>query len=119
MKYRNKCVLIAQKIIRGYLARKKHQPRMRGILKLNAIKTNLALTKDIATQLKGGKDSTLKQVQEIEQLIENACNRIKSDSKIQATTIDSLYADIMARINNQNNLLNKQLQVNFINLIFN
>lgn len=68
---------MAQKIIRGYLARKKHQPRFRGIFKLNAIKANLAMTKDIATQLKAGKDNTLKQVNEIQQLIQNAVNKIK------------------------------------------
>lgn len=77
MKYRKKCILFAQKIIRGYLARKQHQPRYKGIMKIKAIKINLSKTEDIAKQLKSNKDAVLKQVRDVEQLIDRSVTKIK------------------------------------------
>lgn len=77
IKYRNKCILLAQKIIRGYLARKQHQPRYKGILKIKAIKVNLSKTEEIANQLRNNKDSILKQVKDVEQLIDRSVAKIK------------------------------------------
>ncbi|XP_037027761.1 myosin heavy chain 95F isoform X1 [Bradysia coprophila] len=110
IKYRNKCILLAQKIIRGYLARKQHQPRYKGIMKIKAIKVNLSKTEEIANQLRNNKDSILKQVKDVEQLIDRSVAKIKTDRKIKAKEIDEMYADIMVKIDNQNNLLRSQLQ---------
>ena len=77
IKYRNKCVLLAQKIIRGFLARKQHQPRFRGIMKIKALSANLQKTAEIAHQLRGSKEVMLRQVAEVEQLIRNSVQKIK------------------------------------------
>lgn len=68
---------MAQKIVRGFLARKQHRPRFNGIMKINSIKSNLAKTKEIASQLKINKDEILRQVQEMEKLIEESIKKIK------------------------------------------
>lgn len=77
IKYRGKCILMVQKIVRGFLARKQHRPRFQGIMKINSIKSNLAKTKEIASQLKINKDEILRQVQDMERLIEESIKKIK------------------------------------------
>lgn len=77
IKYRNKCVLYVQKVVRGFLARKRHQPRYRGIMNIKLLKANLAKTAEIANQLRGSKDVILRQVAEIEQLIHSSVQKIK------------------------------------------
>lgn len=72
--------MLAQKIIRGYLARKQHQPRYKGIMKIKAIKINLSKTEDIAKQLRSNKEVVLKQVREVEQLIDRSVAKIKVNS---------------------------------------
>lgn len=91
MKYRNKCILFAQKIIRGYLARKKHQPRFKGIMKIKQIKASLAQAKEIANQLKTGKEIILKQVNELEVLIENSVRKIKVIPKFEFSFLNFLF----------------------------
>lgn len=111
IKYRNKCVLIAQKTIRGFLARKRHQPRYRGIAKIKVAKRNLSKSLDIAGDLKAGsRDVILKQMAAVEQLVDNIIQRIKSDTRIDSKTIDKLYADIIAKIDAHNNLLQTELK---------
>lgn len=66
-----------QKVVRGFLARKRHQPRYRGIINIKSLKVNLYKTAEIANQLKSSKDVILKQVTEIEQLIDNSVQKIK------------------------------------------
>lgn len=68
---------MAQKIVRGFLARKQHRPRFQGIMKINSIKSNLAKTKEIASQLKINKEEILRQVQDMERLIEESIKKIK------------------------------------------
>lgn len=77
IKYRNKSVLIIQKTVRGYLARKQHQPRVKGIIKISSIKKNMAQMENIATQLKNDKESMLIQVKEVNQMIDAAIKTIK------------------------------------------
>lgn len=109
--YRGKCILTAQRMVRGFLARRRHQPRLQGILKIQSIGRNWAQTKDIAGQLKTNKDEILKQVAELEQLITQSISRIRHDDRINSATIDILCNNITTKMNLQNNLLKTQLQV--------
>lgn len=102
---------MAQKIIRGYLARKQHRPRYKGLAKINELKSNLSKTKDIVNQLKNDKDLLLRQLSETDQLINSSIMKIKSDPRIKAATIDQLYADVVNKVNLQNRTLNSKLQV--------
>lgn len=77
MKYRQKCVLMMQKYIRGFLARKQHQPRIRGIIKINGISANVKKMEEIANELKSEKDPMLKQIREFEEQIRMAAMKIK------------------------------------------
>lgn len=77
MRYKNKCVVQAQKIIRGYLARKQHQPRVKGIAKINALKRNIKEMENVANQLKNDRETMLKQLKDIELQIDTAIKKIK------------------------------------------
>ena len=130
MKYRGKCILMVQKMIRGFLARKQHQPRIKGIIELNLVRKNLAKTKDITNQLKTNKDAVLNQVQDLDKIIQKAVNDIRvsliivcvslqchfkiyfqNNNNIKSTQIDALCSDIMLKLEKQNNGLKAQLQV--------
>lgn len=77
IKYRGKCILMAQKLIRGFLARKQHQPRFRGITKINEIKCNMTQMEQIANQLKNEKDSMLVHIKDIQKAVDLAIQKIK------------------------------------------
>lgn len=77
MRYKNKCVIQAQKYIRGYLARKQHRPRYKGIVKINGVKSNVKQMETIANQLKNERDLMLKQLKEFEVQIDTAIKMIK------------------------------------------
>lgn len=66
-----------QKTLRGYLARKQHQPRIKGIAKINAIRSNMKQMEEIANQLKGERETMLKHMKDIEVQIEGAIAKIK------------------------------------------
>lgn len=114
IKYRNKCVLYVQKIVRGFLARKQHQPRYRGIIKIKSLKEKLRRSTDIVTQLKGGKDMILKQANDVEFLIDGYVKKIQNESHIKPKTIDQMYTDIMTKIDNYNNSLQNELKVGIL-----
>lgn len=68
---------MAQKLIRGFLARKQHQPRFRGITKINEIKCNMTQMEQIANQLKNDKDSMLVHIKDIQKAVDMAIQKIK------------------------------------------
>ena len=68
---------MAQKLIRGFLARKQHQPRFRGITKINEIKCNMTQMEQIANQLKNEKDSMLVHIRDIQKAVDMAIQKIK------------------------------------------
>lgn len=115
IKYRNKCILQIQRVVRGYLARKKHQPRYRGIAKIKSLKEQLYKSTEIVGQLKANKDVILRQASDVEHLIGGYVKSIQNDSRISSKTIDSMYADIITKIDQYNNMLKAELQVNIKN----
>ncbi|XP_055716099.1 myosin heavy chain 95F isoform X1 [Phlebotomus papatasi] len=108
--YRNKCVLVMQKVIRGYLARKKHQPRYKGLQKIRAIKTNLTKMEEVANQLKKEKDVMLNQVKSLYASIDEATKKIKSNQSITPKQIDEIYVDLMKKIDQNTATLKNKLQ---------
>lgn len=75
--YRRECLVKIQKSIRGYLVRRRHQPRYRGIAKIRALTNNLKEMETTAGQLKKEKASMLKNIENLRNDIVNACSTIK------------------------------------------
>lgn len=110
IKYRHKCVIVLQKVIRGYLARKQHQPRIQGIAKIGKIRDNAKKTVEIVNQLKSGKEGILSEVSSIDSQINDAMKKIKGNPKISSKDIDSLYLSLMANVNKVTVALNSKLK---------
>lgn len=91
IKYRNKCALIIQRTVRGYLVRKKHQPRIKGIAKIRAIKNNVTKMEEIANQLKGEREQMLGCVRSIQDLIDMSIRKIKVEPFFLFSKICSEY----------------------------
>ena len=68
---------MVQKTLRGYLARKQHQPRYKGIGKINNIRRNMKQMEEIANQLKSERDTMMKHMKDIEVQIDLAIKKIK------------------------------------------
>jgi hypothetical protein len=100
--------------VRGYLTRKKTQPRLQGLVKIRAVRANMAKMEEIANQLKQEKDTMLKHVKEIQKMIEVALQTIKADDNITAAKIETLYADIMAKVEAQMGTMKIKLNVSVL-----
>lgn len=110
IKYRHKCVIVLQKVIRGYLARKQHQPRIQGVAKINKIRENAKTTVEIVNQLKSGKECILNDFSSIETQISEAMKVIKGNPKISSKEIDHFYLSLMANVNKMTVALNNKLK---------
>lgn len=66
-----------QKTLRGYLARKRHGPRIKGIQKIKGLDSKVKQLDSIAGQLKKDKESSIKEINSLRFEIESAINRIK------------------------------------------
>lgn len=79
MKHRQKCILELQRFMRGYLARKQHRPRYRGIAKIHKLRENSVKTIEIAAGLKNkdSQNAIMKEVNCINEQIYNAIIGIK------------------------------------------
>ncbi|XP_070491235.1 myosin heavy chain 95F isoform X2 [Chironomus tepperi] len=110
MIYKKKCVVQAQKIVRGYLARRQHRPRFKGIIKINALKSNVKEMETIANQLKQDRESMMKQLKDIELQIDTAIKKIKSNEKIKSSEIDGFLSQLTNKANQQMNTIRVKLQ---------
>ncbi|XP_068631388.1 myosin heavy chain 95F isoform X2 [Battus philenor] len=92
--YRRACLVLTQKSIRGYLVRRQHQPRYKGIIKIKALEENLKKMETVVAQLKKEKDTAKKNIENLRNSIRNACATIKSNAKITRAEIDQLYTKL-------------------------
>lgn len=108
--YRRKALILIQKSIRGHLAKKQHQPRYKGIIKIKSLKTQIKKLEQVANELKKDKETNLKDIRSIESAMLSAISTIKNDSKIKTQQIEKLYNDLLNRSNNQMLILQKKMQ---------
>uniref|UniRef100_A0A2M4BA63 Putative myosin class v heavy chain n=1 Tax=Anopheles marajoara TaxID=58244 RepID=A0A2M4BA63_9DIPT len=109
--YRNKCIVLLQKTIRGYLVRKQHLVRLRGIGKVKAIQANLSKMHNIAGQLRSAdRDNMQERIRAVQTLIEQAIAMIRANPNISSATIDQQNDNIMRRFDEDMKLINVKLQ---------
>uniref|UniRef100_A0AAG5DWS3 Myosin motor domain-containing protein n=1 Tax=Anopheles atroparvus TaxID=41427 RepID=A0AAG5DWS3_ANOAO len=107
--FRNKCVVLLQKTIRGWLARKQHQPRYRGIAKIRAVEQNLRKMNTIADQLKADREQMQTNIRTVQAALLAAIERIRRDPTLGAAAIDEQYASIMRNLDANMKLINARL----------
>lgn len=83
-----------------YIAKKQHRPRIKGLVKIKFLQTQLIQIQDISKQLKN-RDKCVADIKRLQTDLENSIRRIKEDSKIKAEEIDTLYTNLVNQMNKQ------------------
>ncbi|NXU47361.1 MYO6 protein, partial [Turnix velox] len=78
IKYRADACIKIQKTIRMWLCKRKHKPRIDGLIKVRTLKKRLDKFNEVVSALKEGKTETSKQVKELEHSIDALMTKIKT-----------------------------------------
>ncbi|NXR49395.1 MYO6 protein, partial [Hippolais icterina] len=78
IKYRASACIKIQKTIRMWLCKRKHKPRIDGLIKVRTLKKRLDKFNEVVGALKEGKAETSKQVKELEDSIDASMTKIKT-----------------------------------------
>ncbi|NXI17786.1 MYO6 protein, partial [Irena cyanogastra] len=78
IKYRASACIKIQKTIRMWLCKRKHKPRIDGLIKVRTLKKRLDKFNEVVSGLKEGKAETSKQVKELEDSIDASMTKIKT-----------------------------------------
>uniref|UniRef100_A0A8V5H1B9 Unconventional myosin-VI n=1 Tax=Melopsittacus undulatus TaxID=13146 RepID=A0A8V5H1B9_MELUD len=78
IKYRAGACIKIQKTIRMWLCKRKHKPRIDGLIKVRTLKKRLDKFNEVVSVLKEGKAETSKQVKELEYSIDASMTKIKT-----------------------------------------
>uniref|UniRef100_A0A663NEZ4 Unconventional myosin-VI n=1 Tax=Athene cunicularia TaxID=194338 RepID=A0A663NEZ4_ATHCN len=78
IKYRASACIKIQKTIRMWLCKRKHKPRIDGLIKVRKLKKRLDRFNEVVSALKEGKVETSKQVKELEYSIDASMTKIKT-----------------------------------------
>lgn len=99
-----------QRLIRGYLARRRNLPRINGVRKLGALKSNLMQMENIAKQLKKDADLVTGNVRNVYGMVEQAIQQIKMNQMISSKEVDVLCETVLAAVNKLSGELKLKLQ---------
>lgn len=94
--YRRKALIKIQKNVRMWLCKKKYRPRIKAIVKVKRLQTQLEAMEKISSQLKADKDKSMQQVQMLKQQMQNVINKIKTAPILLEKDIAKLYNDLYA-----------------------
>uniref|UniRef100_A0AAQ5XG37 Unconventional myosin-VI n=1 Tax=Amphiprion ocellaris TaxID=80972 RepID=A0AAQ5XG37_AMPOC len=94
--YRTGACIMMQKTVRMWLCRKKHKPRIDGLVKVRNLKKRMDRFNEVVGGLKEGKKEMSKQVQELEAAIDALIAKIKS-TMMGRIDIDHEYQALVTR----------------------
>ncbi|XP_036398113.1 myosin VIb [Megalops cyprinoides] len=97
MRYRAAACVMIQKTVRMWLCRKKHKPRIDGLVKVRNLKMRMDGLQKVVTGLKEGKQEMSKQIQELDASIDALMAKIKATVMSRAQ-IDSEYQALVGRV---------------------
>ncbi|KAM4041432.1 unconventional myosin-VI isoform 5-T5 [Anomaloglossus baeobatrachus] len=101
IKYRASACIKMQKTIRMWLCRKKHKPRIEGVMKVRTLKSRLIRFNEVVNALKEGKPEMSKQVKDLELSIDALMSKIKNT----IMTRDQIERDYDALVKSSGQLL--------------
>ncbi|KAK7077209.1 Unconventional myosin-VI [Halocaridina rubra] len=106
--YRRSQIVIIQKNIRMYHAKKKYRPRYMGVLKIKGLQGQLLQMQSIVNQLKKDKDSSVATVKKIQTAMEASVKKIRTTS-MSRQQIDHDYNSLVTAMNSELAVLHKKL----------
>ncbi|XP_067098848.1 myosin VIb [Osmerus mordax] len=96
MKYRASACIKIQKTVRMWLCKRKHKPRIDGMVKVRNLKQRMERFTQVVAGLKEGKQEMAKQVQELATSIDTLMTKIKA-TMMTRKEIDSDYQGLVKR----------------------
>ncbi|KAL0969389.1 hypothetical protein UPYG_G00226800 [Umbra pygmaea] len=96
MKYRASALIKIQKTVRMWLCKKKHKPRIDGLVKVRNLKTRMERFNEVVGALKEGKQEMARQIQELGGSIDTLVAKIQS-TVMTRTQIDQEYQGLVRR----------------------
>ncbi|XP_072264650.1 unconventional myosin-VI isoform X2 [Pyxicephalus adspersus] len=107
IKYRASACIKMQKTIRMWLCRKKHKPRIDGMMKVKTLKSRLDKFNEVVNALKEGKQEMSKQVKDLELSIDALLSKIKN-TIMSRDQIDKEYDSLVKSSGQLLNALQKR-----------
>ncbi|CAG0898127.1 unnamed protein product [Darwinula stevensoni] len=99
-----------QKTMRMYLAKKRHRHRYLGIMKVKGLKGRLNQLSSIASQLKSGKDQSLKSVQGLESRMDALIRTIKGNERFTCAEVEREHLLLVSAVDSELGTLKKRLE---------
>ncbi|KAM6973422.1 unconventional myosin-VI-like [Aplochiton taeniatus] len=96
IQYRAKACIKIQKTVRMWLCKRKHKPRIDGMVKVRGLKTRMERFTEVVSGLKEGKQEMAKQVQELATSIGTLTAKIKA-TVMTRKEIDTEYQGLVKR----------------------
>uniref|UniRef100_A0A4W5RV57 Unconventional myosin-VI n=1 Tax=Hucho hucho TaxID=62062 RepID=A0A4W5RV57_9TELE len=96
MKYRASALIKIQKTVRMWLCKRKHKPRIDGMVKVRNLKTRMERFNEVVGALKEGKQEMAKQIQELGASIDTLMAKIKA-TVMTRKEIDQEYQGLVKR----------------------
>ncbi|XP_075872595.1 LOW QUALITY PROTEIN: unconventional myosin-VI-like [Nelusetta ayraudi] len=94
--YRTGACIMMQKTVRMWLCRKKHKPRIDGLVKVRGLKNRMSSINEVVGGLKEGKKEMSKQAQELDAAIDALMAKIKTTT-MSRLDIDHQYKALVSR----------------------
>ncbi|XP_076377459.1 myosin heavy chain 95F jaguar isoform X2 [Megalopta genalis] len=98
--YRRYHLIILQKTVRMYIAKKQHRPRIKGTLKIKNLRTQLVGMEETSKQLKN-REKSMNDLKRLHDDLDAAIKRIKDNERMRPVEIDSLYTNLVNQVNKQ------------------
>lgn len=106
--YRRHALVTIQKTVRGYLVKKKHQPRIKALRNMRGLDARVKQLESITAQLKN-KESSVQEISALKVEIKTNMEKMRKDPN-SAAYADTMYAQLIAKVNKQMASLEKKVQ---------
>ncbi|XP_043272163.1 myosin heavy chain 95F isoform X2 [Venturia canescens] len=99
--YRRNHLIVIQKMARMYITKKQHQPRIKGIVKIKNLTSQLERMQETSKMLKSAREKSMNDIKKLQSELEAAVQRIRNNPKIKSTEIDVLYERLVSEVGKQ------------------
>ena len=99
--YRRKALVMIQKTVRMYVAKKKHRPRYQALVKIRYLHGQVQQIGAMAKNLKSDKDGVEKSVKKIQENIVQVSQSIKGNENTRKVDIEKMYKGLVDQINKE------------------
>ena len=92
--YRRSQLIVVQKTVRMHLAQKKYRPRITGIRQIRGLQQSVFQAEKIINQLKKEKESSVKQLQQLQAALNDAVRTVKVNDRITEKDIKKMVVQL-------------------------